>query len=177
MLTHLEDSLSIADAVARRQIVADGPGGLNESWLREGERVAMPEESGRHLEEDECSRLAAALHIAGVHELTAIANDPLVLDEIVYALTASAADLAVFSAKFGGINALLLPRIGTDLAVLFSTDDYHLVAGPRGFVTSYVGNVEDARNRFLTFVEGHFEMMQPLLRKITRYMDWVGTQT
>jgi hypothetical protein len=140
-------------AVARRQAVADGPGDLSERWLLTGGRVALAEESGRHLEAEECVRLEAALRTTFVHRLTVISNDPLVDEDMVYDLSASAEDLAAFSWEFSGINALLLPHSGTELAVLFSTDDYHLVAGTRQFVTDYAGDLKAARGAFVDFVE------------------------
>jgi uncharacterized protein Veg len=174
MLSRITDEDSIAEAVSRRQLVADGPGDLSERWLLEGNRVALAEESGRHLEAEECVRLEAALRTAFVRQLIVISNDPLVDEDMVYELSISAEDLTAFSWEFSGINALLMPYSGTDLAVLFSTDDYHLIAGPRQFVTSYAGDLKAARKEFVDFVEGHFELMQPLLRKVIHYMSWIG---
>jgi hypothetical protein len=167
-------AVAIADAVARRRIVADGPGDLNDDWLSDGQRVAMPEESGRHLEPAESRRLEFALRSSGVDALTAIVNDALVLDELVYELDARSEDLSAFSSEFSGMNALLLPRVGTDLAILFSTDDYHLVAGPSQFVAAYFGDIGAARQAFLDFVENHFEAMQSPLQRVVRYMSWAN---
>jgi hypothetical protein len=170
MLSKLTDSRLIAEAVSRRQVVADGSADLREEWLGERGLVALPEESGRHLEEDECRRLAVAFRSFGVDRLIAIANDPLLVDEMVYELAASAEDLAAFSSEFSGINALLLPATGVDMAVLFTMDDYHLVAGSRQFVSSYAGDIHAAQEEFLRFVDDHLEVMQPTLRRVSRYL-------
>ncbi len=95
---------------------------------------------------------------------------------MVYELNASAEDLAAFSWEFSGINALLLPHSGTDLAVLFSTDDYRLVAGTRQFVADYAGDLKAARDEFVEFAEGQFDVMQPLLRRVAGYMSWIDDQ-
>jgi hypothetical protein len=176
MLSRITDEDSIAEAVARRQVVADGPGDLSERWLLEGNRVALAEESGAHLEAEECARLEAALRTAFVHRLIAISNDPLVDEDMVYELSISAEDLDAFSWEFMSINALLLPRFGTDLALLFSTDDYHLIAGTRQFVADYAEDLKAARDAFVDFAEGHFDVMQPQLRKVIRYMSRIDGQ-
>jgi hypothetical protein len=176
MLSRITDEGSIAEAVARRQVVADGPGDLSERWLLEGNRVALAEESGAHLEADQCVRLEAALRTAFVRRLIAISNDPLVDEDLVYELSISAEDLDAFSWEFSGINALLLPHSGKDLAVLFSTDDYYLIAGTRQFVTDYAGDLKTARDAFVDFAEDHFDVMQPLLCRVIRYMSWIERQ-
>jgi hypothetical protein len=170
MLRPMTDATWIREAVARRQLVADGPGDLSERWLLEGNRVALAEESGPHLDEEQCVRLEAALRTNFVRQLIVISNDPLVDEDMVYELSISAEDLAAFSWEFMSINALLLPHSGTELAVLFSTDDYHLVAGTRQFVTDYAGDLKAARD---DFAEDPHWVMTPLLREVTRYMSWI----
>jgi hypothetical protein len=119
-------------------------------------------------------RLAAALLSAKVQRLTAISNEPPMLEEMVYELDATEEDLAAFDWEFLGINALLLPRSGVDLAVLFCTDDFHLVAGTRQFVTDYAGDLHAARAAFLDFINDHFKEMRPFLWRVAaRYMAWI----
>jgi len=152
------------------------PGDLSERWLLTGDRVALAEESGAHLEAEQCVRLEAALRTAFVRRLIVISNDPLVNEDLVYELSISAEDLAAFSWEFSGINALLLPHSGTELAVLFSTDDYYLVAGTRQFVTDYAGDLRAARDAFVDFAERPVWVMTPLLREVLRYMSWIDDQ-
>jgi len=173
MLKPLSSRDDIGEIIARRDCVAASPNHLSKAWLSGGPRVALPEEAGRHLEPDECDRLARALTLAGVHELVAITNDPLVDDDLVFGLASHEDDLAAFSWEFSGLGALLLPRIGTDLAVLGSVDDFHLIAGPRKFVTDYAGNLKAARAEFLKYSERHFDIMRPILREAVQYMDWI----
>jgi hypothetical protein len=104
-------------------------------WLRRRDVGVEPEEVGGVVAVLEGDPLRTAF----VRRLIVISNDPLVGEDLVYELSISAEDLAAFSWEFSGINALLLPQSGIELAVLFSTDDYYLVAGTRQFVTDYAG--------------------------------------
>jgi len=163
----------IAEASARKHVVAAGPNDLHEAWLDNGKRVAIPEVTGGHLDPDHCQRLVSVLNRAGEDSLIAITNDPLVDDDEVYELSAHEDDLSTFSWELAGLDALLLPRTGTEFAVVCSVDDFHLVAGPRQFVIDYVGDLSAARTEFLEAIETHFDLMQPTLRKAAKYMNWI----
>jgi hypothetical protein len=173
MLSRLTDEKMVVDAIHRRQTIADGLADLNEDWLLKGHRVVLAEESGRHLESEQVTRLVNALRTVQVSRLVAISNDPLVLDDMAYGLDATEGDLASFSSEFSGINALLMPSEGIALAVLFSTDDFHLVAGSEDFVAVYGGDLKAAKANFVDFARGHFEVMRPILTKASHYMDWI----
>lgn len=174
MLKRLLDVRAVRQGIHARQTVADGPAELSSEWLADAGRVAVAEESGRLLEADQCMRLAAACRAAELTQLMAVSNDPLVDDDLVYSLDASEEDLMAFSDEFSGINALLVPTGSLDVAVLCTVDDFHLVAGSRDFVQSYAGDIAALRREFLKFADEHFEVMQPLLHRAARYMDWIG---
>lgn len=172
MLSESSSSI-VSSAVARRRLVADGPGDLNPSWLEGGDRVAFPVESGRHLEPEESERLAKACRNSGIRDLVAVVNDPLIVDDSAYELEATADDLNRFSDEMSGINVLLLPKEGVDFAVLFCTDDFHLVGGGRDFVKDYVGDLRSAKRDFEQFAADAFEDLQEVLMKAARYANWV----
>lgn len=173
MLKPVKSHEIIAEVAARRNTVVTGPDDFSDVWLNRGQRVALPEEAPAHLDSDHCQRLARALSPMGVNELVAITNDPLIDDDEVSELTAHEDDLAAFSWEFSGLGTLLLPRNGVELAVLCSVDDYHLVAGPRAFVTGYAGDLHAARSEYLEYIDLHFDFMQPVLRNAAKYMDWI----
>ena len=176
MIRRTSDEAVVQQAILARRRVADGPADLNASWLAEAEdRRAIAEESGALLDPEDSQRLEAALHRVGVHGLLAISNDPLMVEDLVYELEASASDLDALSWAFGEMNLLLIAAQGPELAVLCTVDDFRLVAGSRDFVLSYVPDPVAAREAFLDFVETHqVEELKPLLWRATTYMDWVG---
>lgn len=167
----------VNSAVGRRRLVADGPGDLNPSWLESEGRVAVPVESGRHLEPEECESLATALRNSGIRELVAVVNDPLIVDDSAYELEATADDLNRFADEMSGINVLLLPREGVDFAILFCTDDFHIVGGSRGLVEDCVGDLQLAKLDFEQFAADAFEDLQDVLTKAAQYAAWIDTQT
>ena len=120
--------------------------------------------------------MVAALHLAGVQHLVAVTNDPLVVEDEVYELAATAEDLTALSSVCGGMNMLLLPIGDLDIAVLCTVDDFRLVAGSRMFVSSYADGPA-ARMAFLSFVASHsVEELGPVLRRAVRYMDWIDEE-
>lgn len=176
MLRRLADPHQVLEAVTLRRRMAAGSADLSAVWLEETAVKVMAEESGRHLEADEAERLAAALQTLHVGSLVAVANDPLIIDELVFALEVSPEDLTDLSDEFAGINVLLAPRGGVEACVLFTTDDFKLVAGPLPFLEAYSGDLTAARDEFRSFAGDHAEDLRPVLERAASYTDWiVGT--
>lgn len=173
MIRPVFDEATTRYAIRARQEIADGPGDLSSVWLTDG-RVAIAEESGALLDPGDTSRLQNALELANVEELIAISNDPLLDQDQVFELRSVATEMDALSWEMAGINTLLIPKRSLELAILCTVDDFRLVAGPREFVLSYAGDAVASRRRFVDFLEGHFEAMQPVLRRAARYMDWIG---
>ena len=171
MFRPVEDPEAAAAATARASRILDGARGFSREWLEASARVAVPEETGLHLDADQRSRLVGALRGAGVTALVAVAAEPLRGAPTVFTLDASDADLAAFSHECGALAFVLLPRTGDGLAVLCSTLDYLLVAGPRPFVSAYAGDLSRAREAFLAYVEDHVESARPALRGVVGHFD------
>ena len=102
-------------------MVADGPADLSHEWLAANDRVAAAEESARPLESEHCIRLEAALSTVQIRGLLAVVNDPLVIDEQVYELDATAGDLSDFSSETSGINSMNRPGFHADSFVCDDT--------------------------------------------------------
>jgi len=102
MLRPVSDPSALEGAVRRATEVLDGSHDLSERWLQAGGRVAVPEESGLHLDAEQAARLAVALQRAGVGEVEAVAAEPLERGPTAYELDATAADLTALSHEGAG---------------------------------------------------------------------------
>lgn len=117
--------------------------------------------------------MAAAFNAHGIRSLLVVLNDPLVVDETVYALDVTPEDLYEMSREFGGVNALVVPQDRDDVCVLFTTDDFKLIAGPESLLVDYAGDLSEVRSDFLAFASNHLEEIQPVLDRVASYMDWI----
>lgn len=172
MIRRLTDPTELAAARDLRRSVADGPAELSARWLAATEARVLAQESGRHLEVDEVSSVAEAYAEAGIHSLVAVVTDALVVQDEAYALGASPQDLAQLSSELAGVNFVLLDSPATH-CILFTTDDYKLVAGPPAFVTRIVGDPRAAMDSFIEFAADQLEEMQPAMLRAESYMSWV----
>jgi hypothetical protein len=155
--------------------ITAGPGDFNAEWLAAQGFVVLPQESGMHLTSEQCVRLASSLDRFGVNREFAVVSEPLLVGPVVYELDVTADDLASFSFECGSYNFVLLSsKEDPGHAVLCSTDDYLLVAGPPEFVATFAGDLVTARGSFIDFAERHFEVVQPRLRALMKYLDWIG---
>lgn len=173
MLRQITDQSELAQAIQLRRRITDGQADLSAVWLAETRARVLAQESGRHLEPDEASSLAKTYLGQGVAHLVAVVNDPLAAEEIAYALDASADDLNELSREFGGIN-FLLSDADASRCVLFTTDDFKLVAGPLAFVETFVGDPQTAWDAFAAFRNDSIEDLHPILDRAASYMSWVA---
>ncbi len=175
MLRQITDRSDLRQAGEIRRRIADGQADLAAAWLAETHAKVLAEESGRHLEPDEASSLAGTYLSAGVATLLAVVTDSLVAEEIAYALQASVDDLNALSRELAGIN-FLLTDFDASRCVLFTTDDFKLVAGPLGFVGSFVGEPRAALDAFVDFRDESHEDLHPILDRVVSYMGWVADE-
>jgi 5,10-methylenetetrahydrofolate reductase len=173
MLRQIPDGSELAQAIELRRNIADGQADLSAAWLAETDARVLAHESGRHLEADEAQSLAETYLSQGVTHLVAVVNDPLVADEVAYSLDPAADDLREVSREFAGIS-FLLSDVGGSRCVLFTTDDFKLVAGPLAFVEHFAGDPLAAREAFVAFAEDHLEDLRPILARAASYMSWVA---
>ncbi|WP_129666523.1 hypothetical protein [Phytoactinopolyspora endophytica] len=103
----------------------------------------------------------------------AIVNDPLVVDDIAYLVDTTADDLTQASRELTGMNFVLADEAGTR-CLLFTTDDFKLIAGPLPFVTRFAGDLIGARDDFLAFAADQLADHRAILEEAASYMDWVG---
>lgn len=172
MIRQITDDSQLRQAQHLRRRVTDGQTDLSAAWIEESQAKVLAQESGRHLEADEAVALAEACGNAEIGPLVAIGNDPLVTDDVAYLLDATTEDLTAISFELAGINCALTDEAGS-LCVLFTTDDFKLVAGPLEFVASYAGDLLAAKRDFLAFSQDHLEGLRLTLRKAAAYMDWI----
>jgi hypothetical protein len=163
----------LAAARELRRSLTDGQSNLSTAWLRATGARVLAQESGRHLESEEASAVAEAYTAAGVRALVAIVTDVLVVDDEAYTLDATVEDLTQLSDDLAGINFLLADDVGTR-CILFTADDFKLVAGPISFVIQVAGEPTMARDAFLAFSVDQHDEFQPALRRAASYMSWVG---
>jgi hypothetical protein len=172
MIKEILDASELAAARELRQSLADGPTELSPHWLcTTGARV-LAQESGRHLEVDEAAAVSQAYAAAGVESMVAIVTDALVVEDVAYALDASPQDLCGLSGELAGVNFLLADSAATR-CLLFTTDDFKLVAGPLEFVTQIVGDPTTARKVFQNFAADQLEEFRPAFTAAQSYMSWV----
>ncbi|HEX8337818.1 MAG TPA: hypothetical protein VF621_13870 [Pyrinomonadaceae bacterium] len=157
-----------AAAAARRLV--DGPWHLSAEALARGGWEAVPVEKGRHLEEDGARALARALTEAGHGHCYAVAAEPLGEHPSVYRAEATAEGLLKFSEECAGLNFVLLPP-DASAAVLCTTEDYNLYAGPPAFLRRALGrDTEAARAAFREYASDEWWEGR-LLEVARRYGD------
>lgn len=101
--------------------------------------VAVPVEKGRHVEPEDAPRLALALRQQGATICYAVATEPLDDASRCYQVAVSEEGLLEFSYRCAGLNYLLVPA-DLRFALLFTSEDFNLYAGPAAFVTHALGS-------------------------------------
>ena len=129
----------------------DGP------WDFQVDRVAakgwwaIPVESSAHFSKEEAQRLAIAIRHLGCSECLAVATEPLAQHPEGFKLSPTPEALLAFSQECGLFNFMLFEP-GLHFAILCTTEDYFVVAGPKGFAEEALGlSVEVAREQFERF--------------------------
>ena len=173
MLRQITDDSDLRQAIELRRRIADGQADLSSDWLAATHARVLAQESGRHLEADEALSLAETYVSHGVTHLVAVVTDSLAVEEEAYALDAAADDLNELSRELGGIN-FLLADADASRCVLFTTDDFKLVAGPLTFVEGFVGDPQAALDAFAAFRDDSLEDLHPALERAASYMWWVS---
>jgi hypothetical protein len=126
----------------------DGP------WLLRGEALArrlwtaVPVEKGRHVEPKDAQRLASAIRQETPTPCYALATEPTGEQPRAYEVVASENGLLDFSHECAGLNFILVP-LNLAFALLFTSEDYNVYAGPRRFVEAALGtSIRNARAAF-----------------------------
>jgi hypothetical protein len=153
-LIHLiADSVKINEAMTLTRDVVDGPWDLNTSWIVAHHWAVVPVESASHFDESDAEHLSNACSQIGCRECLAIATEPLENTVLRYTVETTKEGFLEFSRETTALNYVLLP-VGRSFAILCTSEDYYLVAGPPDFITTAVGSsIEAARVRFLQFAD------------------------
>lgn len=111
----------------------------------------MPVESASHFDSQDVLRLVPAMGSLGVTDCLAIVSDEVTQGTLVYRIPVEGEGLIGFSKECFGLNALLVPD-DESFAILCTTEDHYVVAGPRSFVATAVGDdISAARDTFFSF--------------------------
>lgn len=131
----------------------DGPWHLRVEELARRSWAAVPVEKGRHIEPDAAEPLAAALQQQTSGPCYAVATEPTGQQPRCYLVGTSAEALLSFSHECAGLNFILVPR-ELGFALLFTSEDYNVYAGPRQFLEAVVAQpLKEARSAFEQYAD------------------------
>ncbi len=131
----------------------DGPWHLRGEALMQRLWTAVPVEKGRHVEPENAERLASAIRHAKPTPCYAVATEPTGAQPRAYEVVASESGLLDFSHECAGLNFILVP-MDLAFALLFTSEDYNVYAGPRRFVEVALGtSIPKARAAFHQYAD------------------------
>jgi len=147
----------------------DQPWHLRGETLAQKAWVAVPVEKGRHIELEDAPRIAAAICRHTSAACYALATEPAGNEPMAYEVPVTENGLLDFSHECFGLNFILVPADLT-FALLFTSEDYNLYAGPRNFVESVFGtSIAAAREAFRIYADDPW--WQGRLLDVHRYYD------
>lgn len=150
------DPAKVKEAVSLIEDVVDKPWHINMEWLARYRWTAVPVESASHFDERDAKLLSQAAASGGCYECLAVATEPLENTILCYKVRAAKEGFLEFSHETTALNYVLLPE-DRSFAVLCTSEDYYIVAGPRDFVTKAVGSsIETVREKFMQFATDQF---------------------
>lgn len=124
------------------------PWHLNTDWIADKKWVAVPVEKGRHFEEEEAKTISHTLLLFGYTECFAIATEPMGNYPRCYLVPPTKEGLIDFSKECAGLNFVLIPE-NLSFAILCTSENYNIFAGPSDFVEKAVGtDIATARIKF-----------------------------
>ena len=133
-----------------RSLVAE-PWHLNTESIASEGWIVVPTEKARHFEEAQAQALARAMREREHEHCYAVATEPTGVHPQVYRMAATATGLLKFSEECAGLNCIVLPDAAS-FAVLCTSEDYNLYAGPADFVRRALGtDIATARASFLEY--------------------------
>ncbi|SRR5258708_4662943 len=133
--------------------VVDQPWHLKTSWITSHKWIAVPVESASHFDERDAECLSQAAGFFGYSECAGVATEPLENSILCYRVPTTQEAFLEFSRETTALNYVLLPE-DRFFAVLCTSEDYYIVAGPHDFVTKAVGSsIDTARKMFMRFAD------------------------
>lgn len=177
LIKPITDPAEVARAISLIEDIVDKPWHLKLGWLKEHGWAAVPVESASHFFEREAEWISEAARSLGCYECLAVATEPLLPTEMCYRVATTQEGLLEFSRVTGSLNYVLIPE-DRSFAVLCTSEDYFIVAGPRDFVAKAVGtSIPTARKMFLRFADDPLWQEPERKHLITvaeRYKDFDG---
>lgn len=151
--------------------LVDKPWNFNVQELARRHWLAVPSEKGRHFDDPEAENTAKAMQVLGCRECFAVATEPVGNYPHCYSVPATKEGLRDFSDECAGLNFVLVPGNET-FAVLCTSEDYNIHAGPPHFVAQALGaDIQTARTRFREFASD--EWWQGRLLKVAERYEQV----
>lgn len=147
----------------------DQPWDLRGETLVRKSWVAVPVERGRNIEVEDAPRIATAIRRHTSVACYAVATEPAGDEPMAYEVPVTEDGLLDFSHECFGLNFILMPADLT-FALLFTSEDYNLYAGPKDFVESVLGtSIAAAREAFRIYADDPW--WQGILLDVHRYYD------
>lgn len=144
----LSDTIMIQRLESMIEGLIDKPSHLNTDSIAKKRWVAVPVEKGRHFEEDEVEIISRAIQVLGYTECFAIATELIGEYPRCYRIPMTKEGLIDFSQECAGLNFILVPE-DLSFAILCTSEDYNIFAGPLRFVESALGvDLSTARMKF-----------------------------
>jgi hypothetical protein len=177
LIALVRDADKIRMAKAAADAVADTPLHLSLSWIAKNRWAAVPVESGLPFGEREAEWFAKATELIECYQCLVVATEPMPPSAECY-LVATTQDgfLEVRRVCFG-FNYIVLPE-DESFAILLTTEDYYVVAGPKEFVEKAIGStIQTARKIFFNFCnDDHWpkDTRDRLLEVFNRYQPYDG---
>lgn len=147
----------------------DRPWHLRGDILVQRSWVAVPVEKGPHIEPDAAQRIATTIGQHTNAACYALATEPLGTGPSAYEVQATEDGLLGFSHECAGLNFILVPA-DLAFALLFTSEDYNLYAGPKNFVEGVLGtSTTSARSAFQAYADDPW--WQGRLLDVHRYYE------
>lgn len=170
------------DEVAQQSLrlmssVVEEPFHLKHDWIRRVRWAVVPVESGGHFSEREAEWFSEAASSIGCSECLAVATEPLENADLCYLVRTSQEGFLAINRACAGLNYVLIPK-DRSFAILLTTEDYYIVAGPKDFVVKAIGtSINTARKMFFRFSnDSHWpeDIRARLLNVAKRYEGYNG---
>lgn len=140
------------ELTSRAAAIVDGTQHLHLPWLRSRGFEAVPYSSAGHFDPEDSLRFAAAMNSYLIEEVQVLLLDNLTDRDKGFRMSVSSDALLRLSLEYGSFNLLLLPQ-DESFAVLCSSEEFGVVAGPTAFCEMALGeSLEDARRVFREFI-------------------------
>ncbi len=118
-------------------------------WLLSHKWAAVPVEKGPNFNEREAEWFVAAARSINCDTCYGLENEMGVPRTICYRIPVQEDAVLEFSFEGAGMNYVVIPEDGA-FAILLTSEDYNVVAGPRDFVIRALGcSIKTARTMFL----------------------------